>query len=407
MINATLHRNRNFRLIFTASAVSNLGDGVSALALPWLATLLTRDPMLIAAVTTAGRLPWLLFALPAGVVTDRTDLRRLVIGMDTLRCFLTLAVLGLAMQATANTGTVMLLAMLAFLLGTAEVLRDNAAQTLLPRIIPPEALERANGLMWSVEEVMGRLVGPPLAGALIGLGIALPFGLDAVSFAVSAAAFALIILPPAAPPPHLPFWPALREGFGFLWRHVALRRLALVLGAVNALYTGAMVALVLYGQERLGLSARGYGLFLAAGAAGGVLGGLAGPTVTRRIGAKRTVVCTLLAMAAAFAMLAMTQSPFVAGLALFVEAVAGILWNIVTVSWRQRIIPPPLMGRVNAAYRFFGSGAMALGAIGGGLLMTWGEATIGRQQALTLPFWVATAVYLLLAFYARLRIRLE
>lgn len=406
MQEATLWQNRNFRLVFSASAVSNLGDGVSALALPWLATLLTREPWLIGLIATAGRLPWLLFALPAGVLTDRADLRRLVMRMDVLRCGLTVAVLVLAFSGLAGGVAIAVLAALTFLLGTAEVLRDNAAQTLLPRIVVPAALERANGLMWSVEEVMGRLIGPPLAGVLIGVGIALPFGLDATTFALSALAFALVVLPPATAVKHKAFWPALREGFGFLWRHDMLRRLALVLGAVNGLYAGSTTALVLYGQERLGLSAQGYGLFLAAGAAGGVIGGLVGPGLAARLGANRSIRLALLAMAVGYALLAATPHAAVASAGLFLEAFAGLLWNIVTVSWRQRIIPPALMGRVNSAYRFFGTGAMAMGAMAGGFGISLAEASLGRLNALTLPFWITAAAYLTLWLYAKARIRL-
>ena len=90
---------RNFRLLFSASAVSNLGDGVSALAVPWLATLITRDPMLIAAVAFATRLPWLLFSIPAGVWTDRVDRRRLMVQADLFRMLLTFGIVAMILSA--------------------------------------------------------------------------------------------------------------------------------------------------------------------------------------------------------------------------------------------------------------------------------------------------------------------
>ena len=71
--------NKNYQLFFFASAVSNLVDGVSALALAWLASLITHDPMLIAFVTFATRLPWLLCAIPAGVMADRYDRKSLIV----------------------------------------------------------------------------------------------------------------------------------------------------------------------------------------------------------------------------------------------------------------------------------------------------------------------------------------
>ncbi len=96
---AILLRNRNYRLVFSAAAISNLGDGVSALAFPWLATLVTRDPMLIALVAFATRLPWLLFALPAGVLTDRADRRQLMVRADLFRLILTAGVIDRQDQA--------------------------------------------------------------------------------------------------------------------------------------------------------------------------------------------------------------------------------------------------------------------------------------------------------------------
>lgn len=144
--------NRNYRLLFSASATSNLADGIALVAIPWLATLFTRDPVLVAAVATAGRLPWLLFALPAGVWTDRADRRQLMVRADLARVALALCLVGLILSAPplplaedAGLTPVLALACLAFLLGTAEVVRDNAAQTVLPSLVRPDDLEDANG----------------------------------------------------------------------------------------------------------------------------------------------------------------------------------------------------------------------------------------------------------------------
>lgn len=146
----TLWSLRNYRLLFSASAISNLGDGVSALAFPWLATLITRDPMLIAMVAFATRLPWLLFSIPAGVWTDRMDRRRLMVQADLVRMVLTFGVVAVILSAPEFPVAqaelyIAAISALAFLLGSAEVLRDNAAQTMLPAVVFPDQLERANG----------------------------------------------------------------------------------------------------------------------------------------------------------------------------------------------------------------------------------------------------------------------
>ena len=148
--------NKNYRLLFLASAVSNLGDGVSALALPWLASLITRDPMLIATVAFATRLPRFIYSIPAGVITDRHDRKHLMVGADILRMILTagLVVCALTIPQPAPAGAafaaILMVSGLAFSLGLAEVVRDNAAQTVLASVAAKSDLERANGQLWNI-----------------------------------------------------------------------------------------------------------------------------------------------------------------------------------------------------------------------------------------------------------------
>ena len=153
--------NRNYRLLFSASAISNLGDGISALAFPWLATLITRDPALIALVAFATRLPWMLFSIPAGVITDRRDRKTLMVQADMFRFILTAGVIALILSIDTippeDTAHLYIYALsgLAFLLGSAEVIRDNAAQTVLPSIVkrtiwkPPMARSGALSKSWA------------------------------------------------------------------------------------------------------------------------------------------------------------------------------------------------------------------------------------------------------------------
>ncbi|MBL9052255.1 MAG: MFS transporter, partial [Tabrizicola sp.] len=148
-----LWKNRNFRALFASAAATNLGDGVMAVAVPWLATLLTSDPLLIGVVAMARTLPWFLFALPAGVITDRHDHRRMLFAADCTRVVIALALLLLALAASPGTLPVLIMAGLSFLLGSAEVLRDNTAQTFLPSVVDKTQLEAANGALWSTEQL--------------------------------------------------------------------------------------------------------------------------------------------------------------------------------------------------------------------------------------------------------------
>ncbi|NIZ15676.1 MFS transporter [Phaeobacter sp. HF9A] len=400
-----LYRNRNYRLLFTAGALTNLGDGMMALALPWLASLMTRDAVAIAAVAAAGRLPWLLFSVPAGVVVDRMDRRKLIARADMLRAGLTLAILLLALSAPA-TGAIWLLAGLAFLLGAAEVLRDNAAQTILPSLVSADDLEAANGQMWSVEQLTGQFIGPPLAGVLIAAGIGLPFGLDIAALVLAAGFVWLIVMKPV-PPTDQRFWAALKEGIAFMRNDAMLLRLAIVLGLANFLAIATITVQILFAQDVLGLSAAGYGVLLSIEAMGAITGSLLAPLAVRRFGLHPCLYAAIATWGLGYGLVGLSRHAATMGLALFAVLAAAMLWNVITVSWRQRRIPPALLGRVNSIYRFFGWGSMPLGALAGGAIVSVLEPEMGRELALRAPFLLAALCCLGLLIYALFKLRLE
>lgn len=409
MIPSLVRHNRGFRLLISASALSNLGDGMALVAFPWLATLMTRDPVLIAATAAAQRLPWLLFTLPVGVWTDRADRRMMIVRADMLRVVLMLIAMTMALSPAAigdGTGSVLALAVVTFLFGTAEVVRDNAAQTLLPAVVDAPDLERANGQLMTVEQIAGQFIGPPLAGLLMALAAALPFGANSWAYAASAALIALIALPrhqPSAPPEG--FLTALREGLRWLGGNPFILRLAVMLGAINAGFAGGMAVLVLYAQDVLGLPASAYGMLLTFGAIGGVAGGLAAPRVAGRLGMRNSLIVALAGFAISNLTLGLTASPALAAMALATEAAAGMLWNVVTISYRQRLIPDTLLGRVNSVYRFLGWGAMPLGAMAAGTLVSALTPAWGAGPALHAPYLVAALTSALLILLASRRLQ--
>lgn len=347
-----LVRNRNYRLLFTAGALTNLGDGMISLALPWLATLMTRDPIAIAAVAAAGRLPWLLFSVPAGVIIDRADRRRLIARADLLRAAIVSGIMLLALGPPA-AGSIWLLTGLAFLLGAAEVFRDNASQTILPSIVGKSDLEAANGQLWCAEQLTGQFVGPPLAGFLIALGIAVPFGLDIATLVLAAGLVSLIALKPQTPK-KTRFYDALSEGISFMRRDPPLLRLAIVLGCANFLAMAAITVQVLFAQEVLGLSPVAYGTVLSVEALGAITGSLIAPLMIRRFGLHPCLYLSIFVWAVGYSIVGISNSGVVMAMALFAVLLTGMLWDVITVLWRQRRIPTELLGRVNSIYRFFG-----------------------------------------------------
>lgn len=406
-----LWQNRNFHLMFASSAVTNLGDGLIAVAVAWLATLLTHDPFLIGLVATARHLPWFLFALPAGVITDRLDHRRLIIGADCVRVVISLALLTLAFTASPGTTPVLIMTALCFLLGSAEVLRDNTAQTFTPSVVEKTQLEQANGAMWSAEQLAGQFVGPPLAGLLIGVSVALPFGIQAGLLAIAVVLTLSMKMPKRVQTtPNLPMLAALKEGMLWLWRDLPLRRLALILGGFNFIGYGFAAVLVLYSQRVLGLDAFGFGIFLTLAAIGGLAATLIGPRILRHIRPRSAILLGMTGFTAAALVLALQAPLWLIAIVMVLDGFCGMLWNIAQVSYRQRHIPAPLLGRVNAAFRFIGTGPAAFGAFTFGWLISWagsGAEPWGTAQAVLLPYAVAAAIGGALTIYAAFRLHLR
>ena len=393
-----LWKNRNFRLVFGATAISNLGDGVAMVAYPWLATLISKDPLDIAFVAFASRLPWFLLALPAGVITDRAAHKKLMVGADIFRALLTLCVVALVFWMPSS-GAILALAVAAFMLGAAEVLRDNTAQTILPQLVEKHDLPKANGTMWSAEQIIGEFVGPPLAGFLIAIALPLPFLLDAVSFAVAAGLVWRLRPRPVPAARQAPALVAMKEGMVWVWQHKIILRLAMVTGFLNFTGTVALTILVLFAQDILGVGALGYGLIMSFGAVGGGLGGLLAPRIIGRIGegwALRIAVVLFAMQMLIFG--AATHAAWV-GFALFLGTFGSLLWNVVAVPLRQRATPPELLGRVNSVYRFISWGVIPLGAILAGVMVKGFERFTSYEAALRAPYFVVGGLLLLAAIY--------
>ena len=403
--------------LWTATAISNLGDGVSMVAYPWLASAVTRSPILIAAAGFASRLPWLIFTLHAGVLTDRFDRRKLIVAMDFMRGVLTVFV-GLVVffnrdsfpaldelttikNLETNWPIYFTLLITAFLFGLAEVLRDNSAQTLMPSVVDKENLEKANGRMWSAESLTNSFIGPPLGSLLIGIAIFIPFFFDAVSFFFAVALIASLkgTFKPVAddkPREKINFKAEIKEGYAWLWAHPLLRPMAIILGSMNGLGTMVGATFILFAQEVLETSVFTFALLGTAGAVGGTVGGLLAPKVSAKLGSGRSLAMTLAAAPIGSLIIALTTTWQVVWVVVVFETFFAVLWNTITVSLRQSIIPTHLLGRVNSVYRFFAWGSIPIGMFVGGGLVSALTLVISRENALRAPYLFGVVLGLLL-----------
>lgn len=416
---------KNYWRLWVAHAVSNLGDGISQVAYPWLASAVTRSPLLIASVAVASRLPWLIFTLPAGVITDRFDRRKIIIAMDITRAALALLVaVAVTMQANnlpalnsvansvnleTNWFLYTVLIVTALLFGCAEVLRDNSAQTFLPEVVEADQLESANGKLWSVEYVTNSFVGPPLGSFLIGVFVFLPFYFDTAAFFVSAALVATLAsvarpVTDALDKKPIDFKGEIREGFTWLWKHELLRPMAIILGCINGLAAITTATFILFAQEILDTSVFIFAILGTAGAVGGTIGGILGPKISAKFGSGPSLYLTLLSAPVITLIIGLSSSWQLFWALTAVGTCFAVLWNVITVSLRQSIIPTHLLGRVNSVYRFFAWGSIPIGTLIGGALVDLVQLTGDREFALRLPYLLVTVAGLLLFVFAAPRL---
>lgn len=407
--------------LWSATGISNLGDGIVAVAYPWLASAVTRSPLLIALSVVVSRLPWLVFTLHAGVLTDRFNRKRIIVGMDICRGILTLVVgafvylereslpslneLSSITDLETNYTLYFVILITAFLFGLAEVLRDNTAQTLMPAIVEEKDLEKANGRMWSAESLTNSFIGPPLGSLIISVAIFLPFFVDAATFFVAAALIATMkptvkSFKPEQKSGPMNFRAEIKEGFTWLWRHDLLRPMAIILGLLNGIAGISGAIFILFAQEVLKTSVFVFAILGTAAAVGGILGGLLGPKVSEKIGRGRSLALALFVMPLMTLLVGFSSLWYLAWIFIAIETFTAVLWNVVTVSLRQSLIPSHLLGRVNSVYRFFAWGTIPIGTLLGGALVAILQSSLGREMAFRSVYFIGATLGFGLFLYA-------
>jgi RimJ/RimL family protein N-acetyltransferase/predicted MFS family arabinose efflux permease len=321
----------------------------------------------VAGLTSFSFVPWLLFALVSGALVDRVDRRRAMSGANAVRAA---ALAALAVLVVTRTGSVVGLYAVAFLLGAAETVYDSAVRALLPQVVSRPDLDRANSLL-TVEESLGQtFLGAPVGAALFAAAAAAPLAVNAVGFAVAAV---LVLSVRGVPRPQRTAAPAsvrrdVVDGVGWLTRHPLLRGLTLVSAATSLVQSASTGVLVLYALEVLHVPSAGFGLLLLGAGVGALFGGALTPVVARRTGRPAALVGGAALSALACVGMGLTGRAWL-GAALFALASAGVMvWNVLTMSLRQSLVPEELFGRVQGAYRTLVWGGIPLGAALGGVL---------------------------------------
>jgi MFS family permease len=376
---------RDFRWLLLGQTTSQFGAQISGVAVPLLAvSTLHASPFQAGLVTAAGTLAFAVIGLPAGAWLDRVRRRPVLVASDLSRAALLASVPLLAWLGLLRLTHLMVVSLL---IGVARVFFDVGYQSYLPTVVGEQRLIAGNSALETVR-ASGQIAGPGLGGWLAGrLGAANVLGLQAVTLTVSAVCLLAIKArePRPAPRSGLPALPAqIKQGLAFVARSPVLRALALTSAAGNFSFAVASAVNFIFLVRTLGLSAAAIGLVLATGSVTALVGAALTPRLARRFGSARIIWLSLAVTGPAALLGPLARPGWSVGLVV-AGAAAGelgqIVYAITSVSLRQRLCPPELLGRVNATMRILIMGLFPVGALLGGVL--------GERFGIRPTLWIA------------------
>lgn len=384
---------RNFWALWSATALSNLADGVFKLALPLLALRVTDSPAVVAGVALAVRLPWLFFALAAGGIVDRLDRRRLMVAANGFRVLILVALMGMVQSGQIS---IPLLYGAALLLGVAETLADTAGSTMIPMVVPELEYDRANAGLVGVTTVTNEFIGPPLGGALAAIGLGIAFGSSAGLYLAAAGALLLMVgnfrLVRTS---QAPFLSEMWEGVRFVWHHRLLRTLAIILAVMNLAWSAWSTVMVLYliAPGPGNLSEFEFGVMLTSIGIGGVVGAIVAEPFARRVGREWAIAADIIGTFLMMAVPIFTVNAWWIGAGAVIGGIGGSMWGVVVSSMRQQVTPEALQGRVSGVMRLFAYGALSIGAALAGIIAELHSIPMvfvvvaAMNALLIIPFW--------------------
>lgn len=350
---------RNTAVLVGFTAITNLADGVTKVALPLMATELTRSPLQISGVSLTLTLPWLLVALHVGVLVDRADRRALVWVANGMRLVaiggLLLVPPSLAMLYTAG-----------LTLGVAEVIALTAGAALVPDAVPGKERERANAWMAGAETVCNEFCGPVVGGLLVAAGASVALGATALGYLIGIVVLMFLVGRFKANRTGGPV--RVSEGLKLLWHNDVLRAMALVLTVLCACWGAWLALMPLVATTAMGLDAKGYGVLLSALGVGGLVGALAVTTLNRLFGRRAVMFGDIVGTLAMVAVPAVTTNMVAVATAAFLGGLGGTVWTVNSRTILQELVPSGVLGRVGAANRLFSWGAIPVGAAAAGVL---------------------------------------
>ena len=382
-----------FNRMWASSIISNFSDGILIAAAPLLAISLTDSTVLISAIGAMVMLPWLLFAIPIGVIVDRVDRRFILAGANATRS----AVVGLlALLIATDNDSIYWLLFASFVIGVCEVAADTTAQSLIPQILEEKNFEKGNSRLQISETVIQGFVGAPLSGFIYAIAISLPFFINSLGLAVAALLALSIpikylqdVRTDDAAKEKTKFVADMKFGIRYLFNEKVLRRLVVTTASIGVCYSMGTATMVLFIIEELKLPQHLFGVILTIQGIGAIAGAFVAPRLSKKFGRSR--VMTFGITSSSLVLLLQGFSPniyiFVA-LATF-GGFAISQWNILLMATYQTVIPNELYGRIHGTRRTLVWGMMPIGSLLGGVL---------AHHSLRLPMYVGGVIATTLAF---------
>jgi len=364
---------KHFRRLWIAATVSALGDGLRLTVLPLLAVEKTNSPLLISLVTASALIPWPLFGLFGGAISDRVDRRSAMWRLDAGRAIL---VGGFAVFTLFSLPPILMIVILGFVLGSVETIFDNAATALVPEMVDGDFLVRANSWLISSQTLSSQFVGPALGGILFATARFVPVAIDALSFLAAAVLVATLPVRKKSASEHPETTNAgslrseIMEGLCFLKRQPVLLSCTILAAPLYATSGVLTAVLVLYVKDLLHAGSIGYGLLFSAFALGSLIGSALAPRLLSRFRSGEVLAVTVPLTALTFVSLYSTNYVGIAAASVSILGAVG-LWNVTSTSLRQTLTPNGLRGRVNSAYRTVATSFAAVGALSGGIVAEW------------------------------------
>jgi predicted MFS family arabinose efflux permease len=370
VVRSSLRRNREFLLLWSGQAVSSLGSQISQVAYPLLVLAITESPVKAGIVGFARDLPVALLALPAGVLADRLNRKHLLVACDAVRALALGAIPVGLLTGDLPYGVIVIVAAID---GAGFVVSYVAERGVLRQLVMPEQLGEA--VARNESRIFGAMMaGPPLGGALFGIGRAIPFLADAVSYAFSTVTKLLISTEfqearTDTAPAHA------REGLRWLWKRPFFRTCSLLFAASNPIFTGLALLGVVLARDH-GASPALVGVMLALAAGGGLVGALLAPRLQRRLTARFVLIGENVMLVLAIPWLLAVHNALLIGVILGACELITPVTNSIVVGYRIALAPDRLQGRVQAASTLISFSAGWLGPLAVGFMLTSAGSTV-------------------------------